>query len=227
MYPQPKVSIIVTGKELQVPGMPLQYGQVYESNSFTLAAALQTAGISDVSICYADDDLEQLTDILNNTLSASDVVLLTGGVSVGDYDFVVKAAEACDVKTIFHKVKQRPGKPLFFGKQKEKVVFGLPGNPSSVLTCFYQYVLLVLESLTRRSVQLKREEATLKNQYNKTHQFVHFLKGFYDGDTVEILEAQESYRLRSFAKANCLIELGEASRVYQPGENVFFYLLPV
>ncbi|MCH5683963.1 molybdopterin-binding protein [Niabella sp. W65] len=111
---------------------------------------------------------------MHRSLNRSDLVLLTGGVSVGDYDFVIKAADDCGVGTVFHKVKQRPGKPLFFGRKENKLVFGLPGNPSSVLTCFYMYVLPALAQLTQRPLGLKMLEVPLESNYTKQHPLVHF-----------------------------------------------------
>ena len=83
------------------------------------------------------------------------MVLLTGGISVGDYDFVLQAATECGVEKLFHKIKQRPGKPLYFGKKENKLVFGLPGNPSSVLTCFYQYVISCIGEIIKRKIGLQ------------------------------------------------------------------------
>jgi molybdopterin molybdotransferase len=109
------MSIIVTGNELQKPGRPLLHGQVYECNSFQLRAALRLLQIEDVPVFEAKDEPQTVKDILQYALENSDVVLLTGGVSVGNYDFVPEAAAACGVTTLFHKLKQRPGKPLFVG----------------------------------------------------------------------------------------------------------------
>jgi molybdopterin molybdotransferase len=141
VYRRPAISMVITGNELQLPGKELLYGQVYEANSFMLKAALQQLHFGDIPVFYADDHLGRLTSTLQSALSTSDVVLLCGGISVGDYDFVLQAATDCDVEKLFHKVKQRPGKPLYFGRKENKIVFGLPGNPSSVLTCFYEYVI--------------------------------------------------------------------------------------
>lgn len=226
-FPNPVVSIIITGKELQRAGKPLAYGQVYESNSFTLGAVLQQLHINAVKIFHSDDDLAILTGILGKAIQQSDIVLLTGGISAGDYDFVGQAAAHCGVTTIFHKIKQRPGKPLFFGKKENKLVFGLPGNPASVLTCFYEYVLTALEILTKRKVSLPTLQVPLSKQFRKSASLTHFLKGFYDGATVSILEAQESYRLSSFAKANCLVVINEEVTECQEGEMVEIHLLPV
>jgi len=227
VYPNPSISIIITGNELQQPGRRLEYGQVYESNSFALKAVLKQLEIENVQISYANDKPEIVTSSLQKALQQSDVVLLTGGISVGDYDFVLQAATKCGVEKLFHKVKQRPGKPLYFGKKNNKLVFGLPGNPSSVLTCFYQYVIPAIEKLSNRKRLLKIVRAPLSRPFQKTALLTHLLKGIYDGNTVTPLDAQESYRLSSFATANCLIQVDEEITACKEGEFVTVYLLPV
>jgi molybdopterin molybdotransferase len=214
------VSLIVTGNELQDPGKPLQYGQVYESNSQTLRAALRVVQVHHVTEYRAADDLHSLSDTLRQALAASDLVLLTGGISVGDYDFVLRATQACGVEQVFHKIRQRPGKPIFFGKKGQVLVFGLPGNPASVLSCFYAYVCLALEQMNGRPSTLRKVRARIATTYRKPAGLTHFLKGKYDGRTVTPLGAQESFRLSSFALANCLIILEEAVTEVEAGEEV-------
>ncbi|WP_134090457.1 gephyrin-like molybdotransferase Glp [Olivibacter sp. XZL3] len=226
VYAAPTVALVITGDELQQPGTPLLHGQVYEASSRMLMAALRQMGIEGVEVFFAKDELNDTIHAMEKALDAADVVLLTGGVSVGDYDFVLRAAEACGVDKFFHKIKQRPGKPLFFGRKGEQVVFGLPGNPSSVLTCFYEYVWSVLCRLAGKNIQLKKIEVPLLTSYIKNNQLTHFLKGFYRQGKVEILSAQESYRLRSFAMANCLVVLSEEVKTYSENELVEIHLLP-
>jgi molybdopterin molybdotransferase len=225
VYPNPSIAIIITGNELQQPGQSLQHGQVYESNSFALKAVLQQLHINDIKFLYAIDKPEVVTGTLKEALEQSDVVLLTGGISVGDYDFVLQAANECGVEKLFHKVKQRPGKPLYFGKKENKLVFGLPGNPSSVLTCFYQYMIPALEKLSKRKIGLKTIKVPLAKAFQKNTGLTHFLKGFYNDKTADPLDAQESYRLSSFAKANCLIQVDEDTTTLNEGDLVV-YLLP-
>ncbi len=227
VYPLPSISIIVTGKELQQPGTALEYGQVYESNSFTLKAVLQQLNIPAVKVVWANDDLEELKTALAHALHESDMVLLTGGISAGDYDFVLEAATECEVQKLFHKIKQRPGKPLYFGMKKNTPVFGLPGNPSSVLTCFYQYVIPALGKLSNTQKGLKTVGMPLGKPFRKAAGLTHFLKGFYDDKTVLPLDAQESYRLKSFAMANCLIQIDEEVTECKEGDIVKVHLLPV
>ncbi len=225
-YPNPSVSVILTGDELQNPGKELAHGQVYEANSFALNSALRQAGISKIDFLSSEDILETLAGVLAKALDKSDVVLLTGGVSVGDYDFVIRAAAANDVKQIFHKIRQKPGKPLFFGKKGKKIVFGLPGNPASVLSCFYEYVLPALGQISQRETALKSLNVPLRTAVKKPAGLTQFLKGYYDGDSAIDLKAQESFRLSSFAKANCLIKLEEEKTELKENEIVEIHLLP-
>jgi molybdopterin molybdotransferase len=226
VYPQPSVALLVTGKELQTPGIKLSYGQVYESNSFTLRTALKQMGISKVAVQHVDDTLEAVEAALTFALHDYDLVLLTGGISVGDLDFVLPATEQCGVTKLFHKVAQKPGKPLFFGKKQEKVVFGLPGNPSSVLTCFYQYVVPALEQMTCRQNRVPVQYMRLNEEVRKPKGLTHFLKAAFDDQGVVALSAQESFRMRSFAVANCLIELAEDQSLFEAGTMVPVHLLP-
>lgn len=226
VYPKPVVSIIVTGNELISPGQPLRFGQVYEANSYTLSTALNQLGIAGVKKYYCGDDPDKLSQVLENALSNSDLVLMTGGVSVGDYDFTLRAASQCGVETLFHKIKQRPGKPIFFGKKDTGLLFGLPGNPASVLTCFYLYVVPVIEKYMGKKSSLQIIKAVSGSLVDKPAGISWFLKGKVEDGIAKTLDAQESYRLSSFARANCLIQLGEDQTVCKPGETVNIHLLP-
>lgn len=227
VFPRPKVAMIVTGKELQQPGQPLLPGQVYESNSLTIQSALSQLHITDVNIILVDDDLPELQKVLENALKHADLVLLTGGISVGEYDFVLKATELCEVEKLFHRIKQRPGMPLYFGKKEKTLVFGLPGNPSSVLTCFYEYVIPALQEMTFYKDIIKIHKMPLILPYSKKPGLTHFLKGICKENTVAPLDAQESFRLSSFAKANCLICLAEESEEFKKGDLVEVHILPL
>jgi molybdopterin molybdotransferase len=226
VLPNPKVSIIVTGNELQKPGTDAIFGKVYESNSYALLAALNQLGITDVEIHEAEDNKITLTHVLSEALNKSDLVLMTGGVSVGDYDFTVIASENCGVQKVFHNIKQKPGKPIFFGKKDKVIFFGLPGNPASVLTCFYQYVLIALEGMTTKKLQLVKQNQPISSSYKKPAGITHYLKGIFDGEKVQLPDGQESYKLNSFARANCLIMIPENTTEVHAGEIVEIHLLP-
>jgi molybdopterin molybdotransferase len=227
VHAAPFITIILTGNELQAPGTPLQYGQVYESNSFTLRTALQQMQITGVSVLEVEDDLAKLQQTIADALAVSDLVLLTGGVSVGNYDYVAKALAANGVTSLFHKLKQKPGKPLYFGNKEKQLIFGLPGNPSSVLTCFYEYVYPCLRQLLGfEERMLPTVRLPLLNDYSKKPGLTHFLKGYYDKTGVKVLQAQESYRMQSYAVCNCLIVLPEEGTDFVKGQEVEVHVLP-
>ena len=145
---------------------------------------------------------------------------------MGDHDHTVDAASAVGITKIFHKVKQRPGKPLFFGTMAEKLFFGLPGNPSSVLTCFYEYVLPCLSKMTGRKLTLETIQAVLESDHRKAVGLTHFLKGVFHNEMVTISGAQESYKLNSFASANCFVVIPEDVDFVEAGSVVNIHLLP-
>ncbi len=226
VYPSPAVTIIVTGNEFQPATKTPAWGKVYESNTAGLSTALSQAGITDIRTRLVPDDLDATADALQAALNESDMILLTGGVSVGEYDFVVTAARQCGVTQHFHRVKQKPGKPLFFGTCNKVVVFGLPGNPSSVLTCFYEYVVEAISCLTKRNVNLTRRSVRLNGNYTKAAGLTHFLKARFDGEKVNVLSAQESFRLATFATANCLLIAEEEHTTLNENDFVTIHLLP-
>lgn len=225
IYAPPRVAIILTGNELRPLGAPLGYGEVYESNSYQLRIALEQRGIQDVHIHHVPDDRQQLKTTIKNTLENCDILILVGGVSVGDYDYVVDATKDCGVRQHFHRVRQKPGKPLFFGSLGEKLVFGLPGNPSSALTCFYLYIAPALERIMQLPERNRLVKARATHGYAKKPGLTYFLKAHYDGHSVIPLHAQESYRLQSYAQANCLLILEETSTGCSVGDEVYIHPL--
>lgn len=224
--PRPRVGILVTGNELQNVGNPLQHGQVYESNSYTIQAAFNQLHINDVKLELAPDDLQVLSAKLQVLLASCDMVLMIGGVSVGDFDFTLKAFEVNGIRPIFHKVKQKPGKPLLFGKKEDKLVFGLPGNPASVLTCFYEYVLPAIGLMMSKDLSLEQIKAPIGHDLMKSTVLKQFMKAFYNGENVMIHSGQESFKLASYAAANCLAVLPESSTTLSKGDLIEIHLIP-
>ena len=218
VYAKPTVSIIITGKELVQAGGNISDGKIFESNSIGLVAALHQLGISPESVEWVDDDVAEIEEAIAKQLS-SDILIITGGVSVGDYDLVPASLEKCGVEKVFHKIKQKPGKPMFFGTHNQKIVFGLPGNPASVMSCVYNYVLLAISSFTRKNY-LKTLLLPLANDYFKKANLTFFLKGIASEHEVSVLDGQESYLLNSFAVANCLLELEAEKLDFKKGTVV-------
>ena len=138
----PQIALVGTGDELVEVNRPVKPFQIRRSNTCALAAGLTLNGYTHVKRFHIQDDQKKLYMNLKKILAANDVVILSGGVSMGKLDFVPGVLERIKVKVLFHKVQQRPGGPLLFGKTSAgKPVFGLPGNPVSTQICLYRYVL--------------------------------------------------------------------------------------
>ncbi|MBK8414770.1 MAG: molybdopterin molybdotransferase MoeA [Bacteroidetes bacterium] len=220
-FKKPAIAVIVTGNELIAPGKDLQEGTIYESNSFMLKSVLNEHGFEDISIFHAADNLQNTIDIFKEASKEHDFVLFTGGISVGDYDFVGKALSNQKVQAVFYKVKQKPGKPIYFGMKSKKAIFGLPGNPASVMVCFYEYVLPALyRSMGYPTPFAKEMLLPVNGKYSKKSGMVHFLRAYTDLQTVTILEGQESYKLLSFCKANCIVVIDEEVVEVREGDIV-------
>lgn len=210
VYDSPKVSITSTGNEL-VPfsnGAELKPGKIYESNGIMIQNALRSVNYDSFDPVHLEDDFNVVLDGLKAQLEKSDVVIISGGISVGDYDFVGSALLKLGVEQVFYKVNQKPGKPLFFGRKGNKLVFALPGNPAAALTCFYIYVLPALNKLSGNGFkQLARVKATLGTPIKKSNTREQFLKAYCINGEVKVLEGQSSAMLRTYAKTNALLHL--------------------
>ena len=227
VYRKPKIAIIVTGNELTKPGEKLLPGRIYESNSATLTAVLKHAGF-DSSLVTIKDDFNSTKETIGNAIDQNDVVIITGGISVGDYDFVGRALEELNVEEVFYKVKQKPGKPLFYGKKGNKSIFALPGNPAAVLTCYYMYVLTAIKSLIGISrPMLEEREVAILHDFTKKGDRAHLLKAYIKPEGVEVHTGQSSAMLSSFVEANSLIYLSEEDREIKKGDTVLVYILPI
>ena len=144
VYKKPSVSVITTGDEIVEPGSKLEEGKIFDSNSFFLRTILQKLGFPFQFLGTVKDvEKELVSKIEQSFISESDFILITGGVSVGERDIVKDVVEQ-RAERIFWKVSQKPGKPLYFARSQDKLIFGLPGNPVSCVICFFIYVLPAL-----------------------------------------------------------------------------------
>jgi molybdopterin molybdotransferase len=230
VFRKPVVSILVTGDELKPPGSKLNPGSIWESNSSILTAALREVGVEPIFLGIARDRIEDLEMRVKKGLNSSDILLISGGISVGDYDLVQKVLEKLEVKKIFWRVAIKPGKPTYFGKKDNKLVFGLPGNPASVLVTFMEFVRpAVLKMAGHQNVFLEERKAFLVEDMHKKPGRAHFLKGYFQekkGNTyVRSAGMQNSHILESLSRANCLFLLEKDRTSYKSGEEVQIQLL--
>lgn len=225
VFNKPTITLIITGNELQESGSPLKPGCIYESNAMMLEVALKSRGFDSVKILKVADNLEATKKIIARGL-ASDLLLISGGISVGDYDFVNAALQANNVQEIFYKVNQKPGKPLWFGKTEKTLVFGLPGNPASSLTCFLIYALSALKIMSGNTdFSLDFQSGVLKERTFNTFGKTVFLLAIEKNGELEIFQKQASSMLISYSLANALVMIPEQVEQMEARESVQF--LPI
>ncbi|MCB9202011.1 MAG: molybdopterin molybdotransferase MoeA [Flavobacteriales bacterium] len=223
VYKKPTIGILVTGNELVRAGNQLDNGKIYESNSIALMAHLKNKNYEISYLDFVEDNESEVEKKVKEGIDNCNVLLITGGISVGNYDFVRNSLEENKVEEIFYKVKQKPGKPLYFGRKKDKFIFGLPGNPAAVVTCFNVYVEYFLRQLSGSKEFIFTEKATLDSDfYKKTNQLTYFFKAKVSQNQLQILQNQLSYQMDSFAKANAIVYLPESQTEFKEGEQLYY-----
>ncbi len=223
---KPAITLIVTGNELTQLGEELVLGKIYESNSYTIQSALLDAGFES-TIILVKDDYQATKDTIEKAIKLSNLVIMTGGISVGDYDFVGKALNEIGVTQLFYKVKQKPGKPLYYGEKDKVKIFALPGNPAAALTCFYVYVLTAIKSMMGSdNPTLISRTATITHDYTKNGERAHLLKAKVKGNKVNVHKGQSSAMLSSFVDANCFLFIDSEVNSLSKGDTVEVLLLP-
>jgi molybdopterin molybdotransferase len=224
-----RVAIIATGDELVDVGEPLGPGQIVNSNAYTLAAAVEEAGGEALCMGIVRDRPERIRAAFSEAVTA-DMVLSTGGVSVGSFDYVRRILTDIGYQERFWKVAQKPGKPLTFGVCGRAPVFGLPGNPVSSLVCFYLYALPALRTMMGFGrVHLPSTAATLTETLRKAPGLTEFvrcsLEGPPDDYRARSTGTQSSGRLRSLSIGDVLIVGPADADVLRAGARVRVVML--
>ncbi len=214
VHRKPNVALIVTGDELMLPGVPLQAGQIYDSNSAALSSALRTLPTELVFLALTADDLTSLQRDISLALTRADIVITVGGASVGDFDFVQEALARCRAHLHFTGVAMKPGKPTVFAsvvsENREQLIIGLPGNPVSALVTFHLFVRpALLKMLGAREPLAARTAATLGSALQKKPGRTEFVRARLIHEhgvwTAYPTTGQESHMLGGLAAADALI----------------------
>jgi len=229
VYKQPTVSIISTGDELAEVGEMIQGGRIRNVNAYTLYSEAKKYNALPEYLGIAKDTLKDTKEIFLKAFK-SDVVISTGGVSMGRYDFVKEIFSELGIKMLFERVNVKPGGPCTFGTKENKLIFGLPGNPVSTLTSFIQFVrpallkLMGANKITKPVIKALLEEEIIKKPGK-----ANLLRGCFTIKDNEFYVSttgnQKTSVLRSLSKANCLIMLQEDIAEVRAGEKVLIQLI--
>jgi molybdopterin molybdotransferase len=220
-----RVAFFSTGDELRSVGTPLGKGEIYDSNRYTLHGMLARLGVEIVDLGVVRDDPHALRAALQKAAASADAIVTSGGVSVGEADFVRRLmAELGEV--LFWKIAMRPGRPMAFGKIGDAFLFGLPGNPVAVMVTFYQFVREALLNLSGRTGDLSptRLRATAATPLRKVPGRTEYQRGilFQDGGEwkARTTGQQGSGVLRSMSEANCFLVLEHERGAIAAGDPV-------
>jgi molybdopterin molybdotransferase len=225
VYRRPRVAVLVTGDEVLRVGEPLAPGQVYDANGPLLRAWFVENGYGEPVVAYVPDDEAALEEAMSAALDSADFVVTSGGVSVGDRDYVPVVADRLGVREVFWKVAQKPGKPLWFGMRDGKVLLGMPGNPAAVLVCLAVHARAVLARLEGESGEHPAWRsgvlAGAAEADSDRDRLVRMRLDMTEGvASLELLPRQESHMLSNLASAHALVWLAARGRPYAAGEKV-------
>jgi molybdopterin molybdotransferase len=223
---RPRAAILVTGSELRPPGTELAAGEIYESNGLLLAAALGGAGAVPAQLGVVPDEGEELERALERALLGFDLVVTSGGASVGPHDLVRAALRGLRVEEVFWGVAMKPGKPVAFGVRRDHVVFSLPGNPVSALVTFELLVRPAVNALLGLPEPLPRFlHGTLAAPVARNRRRLEFVRarertGEDGGPLLDPLAGQESHMIARAAPATALVEVAPGEGELAAGARV-------
>ena len=230
VYCRPKVAVIATGTELVPPGEALSSGQIYETNNTMMGALLQKSGAHSLPLGIAGDNVQELANVLLESLTKAEAVVMTGGVSVGESDLVYAALKEIDAQILFWRVAIKPGTPMLMALKNKKPLFCLSGNPAAAYVSFDQLVQPALDVMTgkeagqRLEVQAVLEHDIAKNGMQK--RFIRATCSFReDTFSVKTTGVEKSGVLSSFSQANAFIILSPGAPPPRAGQKVRVQLL--
>ncbi len=231
VHKKPRIAVVTTGDELIDVSQPADDGKVRDSNAFFLSCALDKLDLDVQLIERVPDNREKLLYAVSKSIESSDVVIVTGGSSIAEYNVISPIFKELGVEQHFWEIALNPDKPVFFGTLGSKIVFGLPGNPVFVGVLFYELILPAILSMSgRRAVLLQNLQAQLESPLSKRIGRLEFVRGYLSwfGGTKAVVPflKQESHMLSTFAKSNCIIVFPAEKERLEKGDMVEVHLLP-
>lgn len=224
VYRRVRACVITTGDELKQPGEVLAPGEIYDSNRIYVTARLKELGCEISSVCGALDKTENISEAVREAAKQADLVLTTGGVSVGEKDLLPEVMERLGAELLFHGISIKPGMPTMLSLVEGVPVLSLSGNPYSAAAMFELLVPPFLENLTGREeierTADKGKIAGLANDFLKDSPIRRILRGYYDGKQVFVSEKQGNGQLKGGIGCNCLIDIPAGSGELRAGDEV-------
>ncbi|MCI8795535.1 MAG: molybdopterin molybdotransferase MoeA [Dorea sp.] len=227
VYRKPRVSVLTTGDETILPGEALGPGKIYDSNLYTLATRLTSLGIDVIRGDHVDDDSDAAAKWIKTNAGETDIIITTGGVSVGKKDIMHEALELLGCERIFWKVLIKPGMPTLCARYRDTLLICLSGNPFGAAVNLELLVRPVLAKQTgRKDLELKRVSAAAENGFPKRSGVTRYVRAYYEDGRVRIPEGSNaSGILSSMRGCNCLMEIPAGTVSVDRGDRVWVVLL--
>ncbi len=230
VYQQPKIAIISIGDELVDYDQPLGPGKIRNSNSFTLAGYCREMGLEPTIMATAQDKVKDVASLIDQGLKQSDLIITTGGASVGDYDVTSRALEAIQAQILYHGIEIKPGSPSLAAVKDGKIILGLSGNPAASAIVFQLLAVPLIKKMTGHAEYLPHKiKVILKNEYKKLSTTRRFLRGKLNLDygmtLFEFTGEQGNGILSSLISSNVLAEIPPGTKHVMTGEQLDAYLI--
>jgi molybdopterin molybdotransferase len=226
VFARPSVAIIATGSEIVAPGRPLKKGLIYDSNSHSLAAQAAECRAVVQSRRRAVDKIPAIRRAVESGLKTCRMVLVSGGVSAGDLDYVPETLKAAGVKLRFEQIAVQPGKPTVFGTRDDRIVFGVPGNPVSAFIIFEVFIKPILLRMMGRDARPLEVSGTMVKPFlRKKIERAAFVPVRVLGDRIELLDYHGSAHIHALGRANALLYVPKGAAGYAEGSRVNVRLL--
>ena len=221
VYERVKAAVVSSGSEVVEPGTPLTPGKIYNTNTIYMKARLSQLGARVMMTRTVGDDLEVMAEALKEAADQAELVVTTGGVSVGQKDLTEEALLSIGAKILFHGIAIKPGMPTLAAEKDGVLFIGLSGNPFSAAIPFEMLIRMVLsEKMSDPSLKLRRETLTAVTGFSKDSRKRRFLRGKAEGKEVWLPDQQANGQMRSMVGCNCLIEIPAGSGPVKAGDKV-------
>ncbi|MCU4163280.1 molybdopterin molybdotransferase MoeA [Carboxylicivirga caseinilyticus] len=223
VYQKASVAIISTGSELIEPGSELLEGQIYNSNGYQLKARLKELGFDALNYGVKKDDYQTLKEEIESAVTNHDLLVVTGGVSVGDYDYIPAIVKELGFEIHFSKMSAKPGKHTLFASKEDKYILGLPGNPVSTFIQFEECGQWILHAMCNRCFQPLRIEMEIAYHHRRkrSDRFELFPVCIAGDGQIQSLTYHGSAHMHALTQANALMEIPEGINELNPGDKVY------
>ncbi len=227
VYKNPGVAVITTGDETIHPKEKLSEGKIYDSNLFTVGCRIKEYGLTPTMLCHVEDDVEKMVDMIEKASKEADLIITTGGVSVGKKDIMHDVFEMAGIEQLFWRIAVKPGTPTLCGIYKGTLIISLSGNPFGALVNLELLARPVLSKMMhKKELGLLKRQGTMASTFEKSCGVTRYVKGYFEDGKVSIPTTKHTSGVfSSMTGCNCLIEVLPHKNGLRMGDLVWVFML--